>query len=238
MKHLAAYLSHYQAPKILDIGTGSGQFVSLLRECTTDDAQIKGIDTFDQSIKQATSLFKEYKNCSFEVMDASQLAYDDQSFDVISISNSLHHLENPSAIFKEIHRCLKVGGILLVNEMAKDHLTKAQGSHRLLHHFAADIDKANGIFHDDTMTKKQIILFLETYSQESLVEIWPMDVDKQVTTSQEDIQRLIHTVDVLLSRVKDPIFQQRLKKKANRIKNHIRKNGFDSATNYLVILKK
>ncbi|MDP2425176.1 MAG: class I SAM-dependent methyltransferase [bacterium] len=238
MKHVKDHLSYYQAPRILDIGTGSGQFVSLLRECTTDDAEIIGIDTFEQAINQATSRFIEFKNCSFEVMDAAQLDFDDASFDVISISNSLHHLENPSAIFEEIHRCLKVGGILLVNEMAKDHLTKAQGSHRLLHHFAADIDKANGIFHDDTMTKKQIILFLENYSKESLVKIWPMDVDKHVTASPEDIQRLIHTVDVLLSRIKDPIYQQKLKTKANRIKNHIRKYGFDSATSYFVILKK
>ena len=238
MKHLKDYLSYYQAPKILDIGTGSGQFVSVLRECTTDDACIIGIDTMKKAIEQASSRFKEYANCSFQVMDASHLDFDEATFDVISISNSLHHLENPSVIFEEIHRCLKVGGIILVNEMAKDHLTNAQTSHRLLHHFAADIDKANGIFHDDTMTKKQIILFLETYSKESLVEIWPMSVDKQEASTQEDIQRLIHTIDVLLSRVKDSSYQQKLKTKANRIKNHIRKYGFDSATSYFVILKK
>ena len=75
---------------------------------------------------------------------------EDNSFDIISLSNSLHHLENPKEIFAEMERVLAQYGIIIINEMISDGLSKRQKSHLKLHHFAAEVDRALGGTHNET----------------------------------------------------------------------------------------
>jgi len=45
------------------------------------------------------------------VVDAQHLPFRSQVFDVISAFDVLEHLPNPKCYIKEVHRCLKEGGI-------------------------------------------------------------------------------------------------------------------------------
>lgn len=53
------------------------------------------------------------ENLTFEVADAIDLPYGDNSFDVVLIANALHIMPEPEKALKEINRVLKDKGILI-----------------------------------------------------------------------------------------------------------------------------
>lgn len=54
----------------------------------------------------------EYKNENNIIMDANNLQFGDESFDLVYMSHVSEHFENPVQCFKEIHRVLKKDGVL------------------------------------------------------------------------------------------------------------------------------
>lgn len=52
-------------------------------------------------------------NLTFEVADATNLFFDDNSFDMVLIANALHIMPEPEKALKEIDRVLKDKGILI-----------------------------------------------------------------------------------------------------------------------------
>lgn len=52
-------------------------------------------------------------NLTFEVADATNLPFEDKSFDVVLIANALHVMPNPEKALQEIDRVLKDGGLLV-----------------------------------------------------------------------------------------------------------------------------
>lgn len=52
-------------------------------------------------------------NLTFEVADAMNLPYADDSFDAVIIANALHIVPDPGKVLREIDRVLKPGGLLI-----------------------------------------------------------------------------------------------------------------------------
>ena len=52
-------------------------------------------------------------NLSFEIADAMNLPYQDDSFDAVLIANALHIVPDPEKVLGEIDRVLRPGGILI-----------------------------------------------------------------------------------------------------------------------------
>lgn len=52
-------------------------------------------------------------NVEFRVADGYALPYDDGSFDVVLVFNTLHVVQEPAAVLREAHRLLRPGGWLL-----------------------------------------------------------------------------------------------------------------------------
>ena len=53
------------------------------------------------------------QNLEFQLADASFLPFDDDSFDVVIISNALHIIPAPEKVLAEIRRVLRPGGRLI-----------------------------------------------------------------------------------------------------------------------------
>lgn len=100
--------------KILDVGTGTGFFANLLAQY---HHEVEGIDLTASMIEQAkqslTKLQQHDYKINFQVMDAENLTYADNIFDVIISRNLTWTLPNPQKAYSEWYRVLKPNGILL-----------------------------------------------------------------------------------------------------------------------------
>jgi len=93
--------------RVLDIGGSTGIIDCILSESFK---KIIGIDIDKQAIDYANKKFKR-KNLKFEVGDALNLHYKDDSFDLVICTHVYEHVADQEKLFKEIHRVLKKNGL-------------------------------------------------------------------------------------------------------------------------------
>lgn len=222
--------------KILDVGTGAGGFINTLTMLTDEFEEIIGIDTSSRAIEAANKNFKD-ERVKFIEMDALNMTFDDNSFDVVCLSNSLHHLEDISETISEMERVLKPNGILLFNEMFSDVEDPKQLTHVELHHFWAEVDRFNNVVHNETMKRNEIIETLNKNSSLIISEAWNMELDEDKELTEEDYEWLKRTLDYSLKRVKDSENYKYFEEKAEVLRERIMKVGFKGATQLLVIMK-
>ena len=144
---------------MLDVATGKGDFIKTLVGNLRSYGEIIGIDTFGYT-KAAESIFC-VENVRFMQMDAEQLGFGNESFDTVSISSSLHHLENIPQCAREMKRVLKSGGHLIIRETHRDIQAEPQLTDMYIHHWAAEIDSALGYTHNRTFTRQELVDFAE-----------------------------------------------------------------------------
>lgn len=97
--------------KILDVGCGSGFFTILLGK---QGHEVLGTDLTPDMIEKSRELAKEEGvDCKFEIMDAENLDFPDETFDVVISRNLTWTLPEAGHAYEEWCRVLKKGGILL-----------------------------------------------------------------------------------------------------------------------------
>ncbi len=96
---------------LLDIGCAGGTFTNELSKYT--DAQITGIDISPAAISYAS---QKYPHIDFAVYDAAdnRFPYDDQSFDTVTLLETLEHVLNPVEVLQEMKRLVKPDGQVIV----------------------------------------------------------------------------------------------------------------------------
>jgi len=115
-----AEATHGQPVQILDIGSGPGDLVIEIAR-RLPDARLIGVDLAPAMIDIARGSARAaglQTRISFELADAARLPVDDGSIDVVVSSLSLHHWDQPPAVFAEVHRVLRPGGFSLVYDLA------------------------------------------------------------------------------------------------------------------------
>jgi SAM-dependent methyltransferase len=143
--------------RVLDVGTGRGGFVEELIAELKDYDEIIGIDVDASLGEDFAKRFASHPRVRFEVMDAMSMAFDDGSFDTVSIAGSLHHLGNPRSGLQEMLRVLRPGGRFIVVEMYRDGQSETQQTHVMLHHWWAAIDRLRGTVHRTTYTRDEVV---------------------------------------------------------------------------------
>ena len=111
MKEIRGQLPEGKKLRILDVGCGAGFFSILLAK---EGHQVTGIDLTPDMIKNARLLAEEEKvSCEFQVMDAENPEFQDETFDVVISRNLTWTLPHVQHAYQEWIRVLKKGGILL-----------------------------------------------------------------------------------------------------------------------------
>ena len=161
MKTFKDILETMPGGRVLDVATGAGRFVEILRESLASYTEIIGIDNSEPAATAFMNAFHD-PSVHFQSMDAFTLEFPDCSFDTVGICFSLHHLPAPLPVLQEMKRVLRPGGNFIVSEMYRDHQTETQLTHVLLHDWWAAVDTARGVCHNKTYTRQQILTMLDS----------------------------------------------------------------------------
>lgn len=222
-------LGAISAGRVLDVATGSGGFIQFLMEGLQDYAEIIGVDNNDRAAAGFAEAFKENPGIHFQKMDASSLDFPNSSFDLVCISNSLHHLD-PEPVLHEMMRVLRPGGTLLVSEMYRDGQTETQMTHVLLHHWWAAVDTVNGIVHRETYTRQELLDLVVNLGLEEVAIYDLSNLDE-------------NPHDPAIPAELDPVFERyiqraeghpKLQTRGLELRQRVEKVGFHSATTLLV----
>jgi SAM-dependent methyltransferase len=226
-------LGNISACRVLDVATGSGGLIHFLLDGLKEYTEIIGVDNNDRAAATFSKAFKENPRIHFQKMDAYTLDFPDMSFDLVCISNSLHHLD-PGPALREMMRVLRPGGYFLVSEMYRDNQTETQQTHVLLHHWWAAVDTVNNILHRETYTRQEL---LDLVASLGLKEVATYDLS--------DLGENPHDPAIMteLNPVFERYFQRAegypdLQRHGEELRQRVVEIGFQSATTLVVIGQK
>lgn len=117
----------YKPEKILDLATGTADMCLVLNKILQPQSII-GIDISDKMLEEGNIKLKKQdltEKIRLMIGDSSDLKFENQSFDAVTISFGIRNFEKLSQSLREIHRVLNPDGILLiveVNAPVKDFL--------------------------------------------------------------------------------------------------------------------
>ncbi len=220
---------------VLDVATGAGGFVGALTECLASFDRITGIDPLESAIEKARECFDD-ERIAFLVGDVEDLSFADETFDTVTIANSLHHLERYDKAMREMLRVLKPGGKLIVFEMYRDDQSEAQLTHVELHHWWAAIDTARGVYHRETYARDEIRVMLERLS---LSEIAMDDYKDEEADplAAETVARVEQAIDVYIGRAEETGGDDlpSLVARGEELRERLHRVGFAGATHVIAV---
>ncbi len=101
-------LSKYKkSGRLLDIGCSYGY---ILKTFQNYGYKTEGIEISKRSYQYA----KKYCKVNVKYGNFNKFHYDEQSFDIVSLFDTLEHFSNPKKVIKKIHRILTINGIVII----------------------------------------------------------------------------------------------------------------------------
>jgi len=147
--------------KLLDIGSGSGHFLSGMKNAGWDTA---GIEINEKARKRSALKF------GLEVLEPHLIStFQQENFDCITLWHALEHFHDPFAYTKEIRRLLKPGGVCIV---ALPNSASYDALHYGAYWAAYDVPRHLWHFNSDTFRKFSTKAGLEITGIHSL----PLDI--------------------------------------------------------------
>ncbi len=111
-KNIYDFLKGKEYKKLLDIGCGTGYLISMLSK--DYNAEYIGLDLSPEMINQA--IRKNIKNARFIEGRSDELPFEDNSFDIVTCSQSFHHYPETDKPMQEAKRVLKNGGLYILSD--------------------------------------------------------------------------------------------------------------------------
>jgi len=233
MEPLINYFKAVKIRNVLDVGTGNGGFIYVLKK-TFPDAEITGVDPNGESLEAAR---KRYPEVTFSQMTAEKLDFEDNSFDVISISMALHHLPKVKKGLREIKRVVKPNGYIIINENISDNLNPAQEVHKMYHHFRSCIDRLTGKFHRKTFTKDAILQMLKV-AELPVQFFFEQRRNVNIVEDEADLELRVNKMKSMLEKIKGRPEYVILEPQIGEFRSKALKYGFQPATSLIIVIRK
>ncbi|MCI4669016.1 MAG: class I SAM-dependent methyltransferase [Bacteroidia bacterium] len=107
-ERLVAHLNPQEGYNFLDLGSGTGNYTAALKENKLD---ITGIDPSEEMIRLASKKFPEI---NWKIGAAEKIPFEDESFDGVVTTLTIHLWESLIKGFREINRVTKENGRLVI----------------------------------------------------------------------------------------------------------------------------
>ncbi len=233
MEPLTNYFKDIATHCILDVGTGSGGFLYIVKN-TFPGAKITGIDPNTGSLDEAR---RQHSDASFVEMSAESLRFADNSFDVVTVSKALHHLQKIRKSLKEIKRVVKPEGFVIINEPVSDHLNQAQEVDKMYHHFRSRIDRLTGKFHRKTFTTYAIMQMLRQ-AELSIQFLFEQRRNLNMVEDTSILDQKVEKMREMIEKIKGRPEYDVLLPFIDEFRERAKKFGFQPATNLVIVTRK
>ncbi len=108
---------------LLDIGSGTGSWLAMVAGSGMAAGRLVGLDYSSSMCAVAEAKAGDIDPPPrFVNGDSEHLPFQDQSFDVVTCSHSLHHYPHQAAAVREMKRVLRPGGRLLIIDGFRDNI--------------------------------------------------------------------------------------------------------------------
>ena len=145
---LVKHLKEKNGLRILDIGCGAGFFSIILSQL---GHIVTGIDITPNMIEESKLLAQSVgSTAQFAVMDAENLDFDDNTFDIIVARNVTWNLPHPDKAYVEWLRVIRPDGLILNYdaEHARNHHDLPQSVHHAHEHVSNELkERCHTIYH-------------------------------------------------------------------------------------------
>lgn len=234
MKSFDESLEMMEGGRLLDVAAGRGSSAQYALSHFRNVSECIGIDISPENVETATKAVID-ERVRFKVMNAEQLDFPDNSFDIALMFNSLHHMNDKQRVLSEIFRVLKPGGRFVLSEMHNEVHSAKELNHVDLHHWWAMIDMKNGIPHHMTYSKKDI---LQCTLSLPFSCINCFESDDCIMADKDTIQYLCTVIDNYMNKAEQLPEGNLLLKKGMELKNRILSNGLTFAPSINIIAVK
>ncbi len=131
-----AFLGLMKLGHVLDVASGDGVLAELIAPRAE---KVTCLDTSNKVIQAGRKRLSHIHNVSFVQGDMQSLPFANRSFDQIQLLNALTYASDPSLVFQEARRVLKVGGRLIASTLHKhSHKTEVSKYNHCNQGFAVD----------------------------------------------------------------------------------------------------
>lgn len=232
-------LKQIAAGSILDIATGGGDFIYSLQESFKSYKKITGVDVSEKVIEFSKSKFKDIDKIDFQVQNALDLDFPDESFSTVTISNSLHHFKEPDKALSEMFRVLKKKGHLIVSEMhSDDDQSEAQQTHTKLHYWWSKIDTLNGVSHYETFTSNKLVGLVKDLNL-NIIGNFIFSYPSQNPKNRETLARINDAIEMYIKRIpENSSDRKQLIEEGESLRSRVKDVGFEPAGRVFVLAQK
>lgn len=235
MNVLGTRLGNYDAGMVLDVAVGRGEFLQFILQSFRTWKGAAGIDINPDSLKIAREKLGDLP-VTLVVGSALDMPFPDHAFDTLTISNSLHHMEDLKGLLNEIKRVCRESGLVVINEMVNDQVTSMRENHMLYHNLIAEIDNQLGHYHRRIFSKEE----LEAIIYESDFEIVDHFIHEEKAdknTSREDVDQLVSSLNRRMEMLRNSEHYYFYENKISEITGRLREKGFHKPKQLVFFLK-
>jgi len=233
---LKKQLTKIPGARILDIATGKGSFIEMIMQLSDTYSEIIGIDSSSKAIEMANNSISDSK-VTFAKMDINKMTFEQNSFDIVCLSNSMHHMGDINDCIDKMIKMVKPDGIILFNEMISDNKDEKQNTHTYMHHFWAEIDRLKDVVHKETMERQEILDVFNNHPNVLIDQTWDLEFGEEQELTKETYDWLKNTLDRSLDRIKDHPDYKLFEKRAQQLKKRLDTVGFRAATQIILVAK-
>jgi SAM-dependent methyltransferase len=236
LTELRAYLENTCVGHLLDVATGEGDFLRFVLDTVATFDSATGLEPNKESLSIAKNMLFPYK-VDLVLGNVRKLPFEESYFDFVTVSNGLHHFEQPVKSIQSMMRVLLSGGRLLINETICDGLNPAQQTHLDYHALKADIDTAKGIYHRQLYTREELLSLLQEAHVDA-EKIFVSDNEPDMLNSKEKIWQFSHKIDEMVEMAGELPQKNSFESRGWELKEKIRTFGFQKPPQLTLIAYK